>query len=302
MQDANVILNQYNHDLTRRLYTRNMRRCVKFCRENYNVKTFAECKSYIQAYSDYLQSQNYAASTIHTYLASVCSVYEVDMASITKPVRHTADFCRGRKAKLCCSANDLENPKWAYIVEFQRKVGIRRDELMRLEGRDFGYDESGYPCVIVRRGKGGKMQYQRIADEDIAFVKSYFDKVRKNERIFDRKFFQNDLNLHYLRAACARRYYYTQLEKLTHDPRYREQLIKEIHARWTTMNYQKNGKAKPFNSRECFGVYILRGKNRKLAIEKGLPLCYDKTALISASIFKLSHWRNDVSIASYMLY
>ena len=37
------------------------------------------------------------------------------------------------------------------------------------------------------------------------------------------------------------------------------------------------------------------------SLKKGLPLHYDKLALLSTSIFKLSHWRNDVTIASYML-
>ena len=67
------------------------------------------------------------------------------------------------------------------------------------------------------------------------------------------------------------------------------------------MNLSKNGKHKPFQPIECFGIYTLRGKNRELANDKNLPFHYDKTALLAVSIFKLSHWRNDVTIASYML-
>lgn len=276
-----MTLDQYDHGLTRRLYTRNMRRYVKYCRENYNVKTLEACKSYIQAYSDYLQSQNYTASTIHTYLAAVCSIFKVDMASITKPCRHTADYCKGRIEKLCDLDSDLENPKWRYLIDFQSKVGIRREELMRLMGGDFDYDESGHPCVIVQKGKGGKMQYQRIEEEDAAFIQSYFERIGKNERIFDKKLFQNDLNLHYLRAECAKTYYHAQLEMMKRDPHYRSQLVKEIRARWDVMNRQKNGKRRVFDDRECFGVYSLRGKNRKLAIEKGLPIHYDMSPTFS---------------------
>ena len=179
MQTAIEKLKKYQNDATRKNYTRQFKLYVKFCREQFDCKTFGECQEHIQDYSDYLQGENYTASTIHTYLASVCAVFEVNLTTISKPVRHVAEYVRGRKIKKIDAKNDLNNPEWSYIVEFQRCVGIRRDELKRLKGADFGADESGYLCVIVRRGKGGKMQYQRILEKDIEFVKLYFDAVEK---------------------------------------------------------------------------------------------------------------------------
>ena len=41
--------------------------------------------------------------------------------------------------------------------------------------------------------------------------------------------------------------------------------------------------------------------SRSLAAKKGMPVSYDKLALLATSIFKLSHWRNDVTVASYLL-
>ena len=67
------------------------------------------------------------------------------------------------------------------------------------------------------------------------------------------------------------------------------------------MNLNKKGKAKKFKEIEFQGIYSLRGKNRALALRKGLPISYDKRALLATSIFKLSHWRNDVTIGSYLL-
>ena len=197
--------------------------------------------------------------------------------------------------------NDLENPKWAYVVDFQRCVGLRREELMRLEGQDLKYDESGYPCVFVRRGKGGKSQFQRILEKDEVFIRSYFENVAPNERIFDEKYFKNDLNFHTLRAEAARAYYNYLLWKMKEDPSYRKKLEQEIRNRWQVMNLNKNGKPKAFLNEELYGTYALRGKNRILAKKRGLVLNYDKTALLATSIFKLSHWRNDVTVASYML-
>ena len=301
MADVDQKLSTHAHDLTRKQYRRQVKQYVRFCREQYNCRTFDECKSHIQNYSDFLQKQGYAASTIHTYLAAICSVFDVGLASIQKPIRYVSEYVRGRDQKNIDAANDLNNPRWSYLIEFQRRVGIRRDELMRLKGKDFVIDESGHFCVYVARGKGGKKQMQRIADRDVAFIKSYFDAVAPNESVFEEKYFKNDLNLHKLRADCAKKYYYNQLEKLKSDPSYRAVLENEIRHRWTTTNFHKNGKPKTIDKTELYGIYTLRGKNRQLAINKGLDIHYDKLALLATSMFKLSHFRNDVTIASYLL-
>ena len=226
---------------------------------------------------------------------------DIKLGDVSKPVRHVAEYTRGRGNALIDAQNDLDNPKWSYIVEFQRKVGLRREELMRLTGRDLVRDENGYLCVYVHRGKGGKSQFQRILKEDEAFIRAYFENVASEDRIFNSKYFKNDLNFHCLRAEAARTYYNYLLRKMKENPSYRENLEQEIRNRWTAMNINKNGKVKPFLENELYGTYTLRGKNRVLAQKKGLPLYYDKTALLATSIFKLSHWRNDVTIASYML-
>ena len=301
MQQVYLKLETHEHDLTRKQYARQTKQFVKFCREQFNCRTFEECALHIQEYSDYLQMQEYSASTIHTYLASVCGVFDIKLNEIVKPVRHTADYKRGRGGILMDAQNDLENPRWTYIVEFQRKVGLRRDELMKLTGRDLVRDESGYLCVRVRSGKGGKTQLQRILEEDEPFIRAYFENIAPTERIFDAKYFKNDLNFHALRAESARKYYYYLINKMKENPSYRKKLEEEIKLRWVTMNLNRNGKSKPFLPEECLGAYTLRGKNRVLASKKGLPIHYDKTALLATSIFKLSHWRNDVTVASYML-
>lgn len=293
-------LKKYEHDVTRKSYIRQVKLYIKFCREHFDARTFDECKKHLQAYSDYLQIQNYTASTIHTYLASACAVFEINLSTIQKPIRHVADYTRGRNTNKD-SKNDLDNPKWARIVEFQRRVGIRRDELKRLKGKDLELDESGYLCVVVRKGKGGKMQFQRILEKDIDFVKSYFCTVGEEEYIFDREYFDNDLNLHSLRAVSTKEFYYEQLMRIKENPGYAEKLEQEIRARWNKMNLTKKGTPKKFKECELLGTYTLRGKNRALAIAKGLSVHYDKRALLATSIFKLAHWRNDVTIASYLL-
>ena len=93
MQTAIEKLAKYQNDITRKIYTRQFKLYVKFCRENFNCRSFEECKAHIQDYSDFLQEQNYTASTIHTYLAAVCVVFEINLGTIEKPVRRTVDGC-----------------------------------------------------------------------------------------------------------------------------------------------------------------------------------------------------------------
>ena len=289
------------HDISRKQYVRDTKKYVKFCRESFDCKSFAECRAHLQDYADYLQSKNYAASTIHTYLAAACSSFDVNMGEIHKPIRHVADYKRGRSLKDNGTRSDLNDIKWKYLVDFQRVVGLRREELMDLMGKDLVQDESGRVCVRVRRGKGGKPQDQRINDGYEAFVESYFKRVASDEHIFKREIFDNDLNLHSLRAESARKYYYEQLKKIEGNPAYKQRLISEIYARCRAHNHDKNGKTRRIPKNEMEGYYVLRGKNRQLAKDKGLPLSYNKVALLATSIFKLSHWRNDVTVASYIL-
>jgi integrase len=77
-----------------------------------------------------------------------------------------------------------EKPRNQPVVDFQLHVGIRRSELEHLEGRDFCRDESGRLCVVVRKGKGGKRQYQVIAPDDVPLVQAYFADCAPDQRLF----------------------------------------------------------------------------------------------------------------------
>ena len=164
---------------------------------------------------------------------------------------------------------------------------------------DYVYDESGNACVLVRKGKGGKRQLQRILPQDVDFVKSYFDGTDNN--VFSTDELKNKLSLHYLRAKFAQRSYdyYLQLAK---NPHSREKLEREVRARWDKYNInQKTRKPKYLPKRLINGNYHLRGKSRQFAIKNNLPTCYNKLALLATSMFSLSHFRNDVTLASYLL-
>jgi len=60
---------------------------------------------------------------------------------------------------------------------------------------------------VLIKGKGGKIQYQRILPSDIAFVRSYFEEKDADEYLFTREEMENKIDLHHLRACQAKRAY-----------------------------------------------------------------------------------------------
>ena len=297
--DAKVPFDKYNHNNTKKQYLKNLKRFIKYCREFFDCKTFAECKLHIQDYSDYLLKKQLSASTIHTYLAPVCIASGINMKEIDKPIRHTSEYTRGRTNESIVKSRDLNDVNWSHLVEFQKRVGLRRAELVKITGKSLVRDESKNWCISVI-GKGGKKQLQLIKNEDVKFIKKYFDNIGPDERIFQSQLFENKLNLHFLRAECAKQFYKDTVERLRTDPTYQDVLIKQIKARWNKYNLKPDGTPKPFDNRKITGYYYLRGANRKAAQEIGASIKFNKLALLATSIFKLAHWRLDVTVNSYL--
>ena len=265
----------------------------QWCKTTYGCRHFEDCLEYIQAYSDWLVKQGKSASTIHTYLAGVCRVLEVPLADVQKPKRTVSENSRSRGEKAVDRRRDAAKEASPRLHDFATVVGIRRAEYTRLRRDDLVYDESGYLCVRVKRGKGGKFQLQRILPGDEMFVRSCFDGSEK--RVFTTKELNNKIDLHHLRAVLAQRAYKYYADRLRAEPTYRAQLEQEIKARWRLYNKKR------WKQREFEGVYKLRGANKELARRLGRPVEYDRMAVLATSVFHLSHWRCDVTISNYLL-
>ena len=270
---------------------------VKFgewCKSTYRVRHWDECKPYIQEYVDSLVAKGLSASTIHTYVAGVCFVWDVPMSEIRKPTRHASDATRSRGIKVSDKRKDrqrsVENSRFNDLGE---RLGLRRHELAVLRGSDLAKDESGYLCVFVRKGKGGKRQKQRILPQDIDFVKSFFDGT--DNYIFTKSETTNKLDIHHYRHLQAQRAYDYYYNRLQIDPGYRERLTTEIRRRWETFN------RKQWDPKCVKGTIKLRGSNRTFAEEHNLPIQYDRLACMATSVFHLSHWRTNVAVSPYLL-
>ena len=177
---------------------------------------------------------------------------------------------------------------------------------LALRCNNFVVDESGYPCVEVEKGKGGKYQLQRIMPDDVEFVQSYFPEDAEDRFVFTKAEMDNKIDLHAIRADVAKRAYQYYLDRLQNDPSYRIQLTAEVEKRWELYRGvpPKNAKKKfdwEWRGERVQGEYKIRGKNRARAEKNGLPVVYDRLAVMAVSVFHLSHWRCDVTIDNYLL-
>ena len=259
----------------------------------------------------HLKTSGISQSTIHTMVAGCCCGLGIPSNGI---VRHgtamdkTKSLGRSERAQAA-----RENKSNKDIVRFQTMVGGRRTALGRLTGNCFVYDESGCPCVLFERDKGGKSHKQRIRPEDVAEVKAYFDAVGPDELLFPK--LDKDLDLHGMRAENARRNYQYYAE-IASTPQGREQLRQQLWARYTDpeigckawlLAKEQGDKSRMrkleyrFRKQMEDGAYYLRGANRQAAIERGRPIAYDRLAVLATSVFSLSHWRLDVAAKSYLI-
>lgn len=277
---------------TAKQYKKHAIQFAEWCKAQYGVKVFADCRTYIQAYSDVLTEQGKSESTCHTYLAAVCRYFGVPLGDINKRKRICAHHTRSRGVKAVDSRADAKREASPRLFDLAEMVGVRRAEYLRLDGSSLVCDESGYPCVRIDKGKGGKFQLQRLLPEDVDKVGAYFD--TSDCLLFTAEEMKNKIDLHALRGEQARRAYAHYLKRIESEGR--GKLVGEIAARW-----QKYCD-KPWNEavvREK--PYFIRGANKQLAIEHDLPTVYDRLALMAVSVFHLAHWRLDVTVSNYML-
>ena len=300
LEKANVLMLTQ----TEKQYRNHAIKFANWCKEQYGCRTLDECSAHIQDYADFLVVQGRSPSTIHTYLAGICRICGVPLADIQKPIRVVAENTRSRGMKAVDERKDAGREASPRLYDFAVIVGIRRNEYLHLTPDDLVFDDFGHPCVLVRKGKDGKRQLQRILPDELPAIKAVFDNPADAGHLFPKAEINNKIDLHHLRALKAQKMYRYYLDKIENEHGYRAQLINEIRHVWEHDDEarKENGyKAKRWSDMKVTGNYILRGNNRKLAKKHGLPLQYDRLALLAVSIFHLSHWRHDVTVANYLL-
>lgn len=252
----------------------------------------AEAIEHIQEYIDYLVIKGYKPTTIHTYTAGMCKALGVHMRDYHYPKRTTPPT-KGRDPERIAEME--ANPKFAEIIPFVGAVGIRRAEYLDLRGRDLVYRNSR--CFVhVAQGKGGKEQYQLIDDGDIPTVEARFIGLGPDDPVFAPRELRG-LNLHHYRRVHGREMYASYVARMEENPNYRQELIEEIKCAFTRggRNWRTN-----YDMQRLDTPYRVQGGVRADMLAKGLPIKYDRVALMAVSVFHLSHWRCDVMVQHYM--
>lgn len=264
----------------------------------------------VQKYEEYLKhgyKKDLSAATIHTYLAPVCRAFGIPMEKIQKPRRNALSItkCRNTK-KNQRGQKEAQDPKNTRLVQLASVIALRRREYGKMPAIALKKDVCGHVCIEIR-GKGGKVQRQRILDRDVPLVRAAFAEKEGKQKIFDKAELKNHISLHSLRAAHARECY--QYYRKICQSGGREQLKKEL-LQYFDAYHVGDPKSRRFQKqRETFlagmergnGRYKLRGENVVRAKMLGRSLEYDRVALLCVSVFHLAHWRNDVTVRHYML-
>ena len=276
----------------------------------------------LDAYAKYLQAKAYSSGTVHTKLAPICKALQINMNQINKPKRKASDITKRRvNTANLQGKRELAKRRYERAVRLAEVSGARRAELKRLTYRDLtAVDESGYRCVAIKGGKGGKDTLQRLTPSQKALCDRFVQEailsgISLDDRVLTEEETKNHINFHSIRADRAKAaydMYRTRIEKEGKEP-----LIKELITRWNNFYtddpivIQENGvlvigsksRAKKYikTIAEADTPYLLRGDNRKRALNEGRPVQYNRLALLATSVFELSHWRVDVTMTNYML-
>lgn len=259
-------------------------------------------KELLQGYEKELEASGYSPATIHRRLAAPCKATGISMSEIEKPKRTSGKITRSRNEKANRQGKrEMEDERYSRLVTFQRAVGIRRAELARLTAIDLTTDESGYLCVYVAKGKGGKRQLQRILPEDEITVLEIFQVADPGQKLFSPEEMQNKIDLHGLRREHAQEAYKYYADRLKNEPEYKYELRKELAARYKEFHRPGDSNKKFLHDIMNEEPYKLRGNNYQKAIEQGKETEYNRLALMAVSVFHLSHWRLDVTVTNYMI-
>ena len=293
---------RYENNITARAYKASARDFCEYARGEHIRHIQDITKEHIQAYERSLEERGCSPASIHSRIAPICAIRDINMREIEHPRRTSDHITRGRDQERNMQGRHQErDERYERSVSLERAIGVRRNELEHLRGRDLVRDERGHLCVHVERGKGGKEQLQRILPEHEKTVIRAFERVREDERVLDRSEIGAKINYHGMRAEVAREAYHYYEERLRNEPEYREKLREELMERFDRSGTKGEHKRAKFE-REVYNdeEYKVRGANRERAEEQGLPTSYDRTAMMAVSVFHLSHWRLDVTATNYL--
>lgn len=256
--------------------------------QGYRKITVEESKDYIQEYIDHLQEQGKSPYTIATALAAVCKATGAIAHDYNHPSRSVSHIERGTLSRKNDRYNEVNH---AGILAANRLLGMRRTALSRLTAKDI--IERGDEVVVLSKGKGGRNNEQIfILPEEKAAVLALKEGKAPDERIFDRRDFCNDADLHHMRQQRAVEVYNRIVEDMQQHPERRDYYKQIVHD-----GFQRRGRTCREN---LDNPYCVRGQNRQHQLAEGKEVTYDRCAVLAVSIMVLNHCRSDVTVEHYI--
>ena len=177
---------------TRDIYENKCSQFAKYCQDNYNCKSLAQCEKHINDYIRYLRQEetdkngNFKETKASAYsqkttLSAIGKLYGKSYFNeIKTDARDRSDIIRGRTETE--SRNHFSEKNNHELVNFCKNTGLRRSELLVLKGKDLVYANGKYN-INVENGKGGKHRLVPILNQNQGVIDK-MQSVGKEERVF----------------------------------------------------------------------------------------------------------------------
>lgn len=308
------------NDNTRKAYQRGAQHFAEYLRgdglRHASQIAKGDVQQLLQGFCDALNASEkpYSDSTIDNYVkGALYAINNTKGTSITASDvsghRRLSRPSKGRKAELNRQGKiEAVEARYGRLVDVAGAIGLRRSEYKRLTGRDYRPDESGYMCIFVR-GKGGKMQAQRILPQHQSLVAQEMGALKPNEHLFTPKELNNKIDLHALRRRVAKQAYAHYAFRIANEPGYADKLRGQLIARYDAMHPLDPNQKKAAADRNAYirdltdyrGTYVVRGSNAAALRDRGRDTSFDRLAVMAVSVFHLSHWRADVTVKHYLI-
>lgn len=251
-----------------------------------NKCTMEEAKSHVQEYLDHQTERGLSAYSVHTSCAALSKVFGTTMHDYNIPKRELCNITRSRGSH---ERDTLNNRRAGDVLQANRTLALRRSELKNLRVSNF--TDNGTSITMNTVGKGGKANETVFRHpEELAVIRGLLADKAENDYVFSRDSFKNDADFHQSRAEGFQLRYERIVAEMKARPEARaeyQQIIRDTFA-------SRGRECKEDLSRP----YVCRGSHRASLIDQGIPVSYDRTAVMMVSLE--SHYRSDVLVQHYL--
>lgn len=187
---------------TYRSYMKHLNYFVKYCKDQHEVKTLAECKPYMNEWLQTRIDQGVSPYTQKLESAALVKLYDLSPKDLIKTqTRHRANISRSRGEKVRDS--HFSEKKNKDLVEFCKSTGLRRAELQALTG-DKLIQKGNQLYIKVNSGSKGGRYREAPVIHNMDLVKNHMT-AAGSDKVFNK--ISNGADIHGYRSAYATELY-----------------------------------------------------------------------------------------------